>query len=322
MPPKASIPPKKSQPGPPATRSRTRTGKSSRSSNKSRTSKRKQNRHMQKPSIAFKAPTTSDRSTKTPPPPLKDSTIADSASTQSIPSTINVPVPDVPTSNMSIHSQKSATSRSTRSKYVTIEQFNDLKRNMPTKDDIAMIAKSLAELTMKQNEPYSDTKANRHKYEPDSEDRYGFEEKSFAQQSPEPNSYEYEYEDNFAEADPPHSNQFDVDQRNIPIAISKHNNLFQVITPMVFTPKAKSTTAYKTLSQDMEDMQISDLDYLEETDMMEWTYLNIFIRKKLIIILKYYKRNKYIVRSFTLLLSKNLDGVSTVFFLVSCSICL
>lgn len=61
--------------------------------------------------------------------------------------------------------------------------------------------------------------------------------------------------------------------------ISKHNYLFQVITTMVLTPKGKSTTAYKTLSKDMEDMQVSDLEYLEEPDIMEWTYLNIVIRK-------------------------------------------
>ena len=141
---------------------------------------------------------------------------------------------------------------------------------MATKDDITMIAQALSELAMKNNDSYSDTRGNRHKNEPDIEDIYGFEEKSFAKQSPELNSYNYEYENNFAEADPPRSNQLDIDHQGIPIAISKHNNLFQVITTMVFTPKGKSTTAYNTLSNDMEEMQVSDLKYLEETDIMNW----------------------------------------------------
>jgi hypothetical protein len=67
---------------------------------------------------------------------------------------------------------------------------------------------------------------------------------------------------------------------------------------MVFTHIGKSTTAYNTLSKDMEEMQVSDLEYLEEPDIMDWSYLNIVIRKKLIIILKYYKRNKYIVQDY------------------------
>ena len=45
---------------------------------------------------------------------------------------------------------------------------------MPTKDDITMIAKALAELFMKKNEPYSATRENRQKYDPDTEDIYGF----------------------------------------------------------------------------------------------------------------------------------------------------
>lgn len=47
---------------------------------------------------------------------------------------------------------------------------------MATKDDITMIAKALAELAMKNTDSYSDTRGNRHKYEPDTEDIYGFEE--------------------------------------------------------------------------------------------------------------------------------------------------
>ena len=49
---------------------------------------------------------------------------------------------------------------------------------------------------------------------------------------------------------------------------------------MVFTHIGKSTTAYNTLSKDMEEMQVSDLEYLEEPDIMDWSYLNIVIRKK------------------------------------------
>ena len=50
---------------------------------------------------------------------------------------------------------------------------------------------------------------------------------------------------------------------------------------MVFTHIGNSTTAYNTLSKDMEEMQVSDLEYLEEPDIMDWSYLNIVIRKKI-----------------------------------------
>ena len=33
--------------------------------------------------------------------------------------------------------------------------------------------------------------------------------------------------------------------------------------------------AYVSLQKDMENMQVSDLDYLEEPDIMNWSYLNI-----------------------------------------------
>ena len=95
---------------------------------------------------------------------------------------------------------------------------------METKDDINMIAQTLKKLAVREDGSYSDTRRNRHMREPETEDIYGFEDKSFAKQSPEPNSYDYEYENNFAESDPPRSNQLDIDHQGIPIAISKHNN--------------------------------------------------------------------------------------------------
>ena len=55
---------------------------------------------------------------------------------------------------------------------------------------------------------------------------------------------------------------------------------------MVFSSKGKYSSDYTTLEKDMKDMEISDFEYLEEPDIMDWSYLNIIIRKKLIIILK------------------------------------
>ena len=70
----------------------------------------------------------------------------------------------------------------------------------------------------------------------------------------------------------------------VPIEVPKHYNLFQVITPMVLSSKEKNYSAYATLDTNMEDIQVSDLEYLEEPDIMAWSYLNIMIRKKLIIV--------------------------------------
>ena len=61
---------------------------------------------------------------------------------------------------------------------------------------------------------------------------------------------------------------------------------------MVFSSKGTYSSAYTTLENDMEDVEVSDLKYLEEPDIMNWSYLNIIIRKKLIIILKYFKVKK------------------------------
>ena len=116
---------------------------------------------------------------------------------------------------------------------------------------------------MKDTDPHLENRGKKHKNVPETEDEdgYRFEERtSFEKQYDEPNSNEYEYEPNFAEPDPPHSDQAEIDHRGVPIAISKHNNLFQVITPMVFTSKGKYTTAYNTLSTDMDEMQVSDLE--------------------------------------------------------------
>ena len=49
---------------------------------------------------------------------------------------------------------------------------------------------------------------------------------------------------------------------------------------MLFTGKGKNSNAYYSLITDMDEMVVSDLEYLEEQDIMNWTYLNIVIRKK------------------------------------------
>ena len=48
---------------------------------------------------------------------------------------------------------------------------------------------------------------------------------------------------------------------------------------MVFSSKGKYSSAYATLEKDMEDMEVSYLDYLEEHDIMNWSYLNIIVGK-------------------------------------------
>ena len=45
-------------------------------------------------------------------------------------------------------------------------------------------------------------------------------------------------------------------------------------------------------------MEVSDIDYLEKPDIMNWSYLNIIIRKQLIIVLKYFKLKKYLVHDY------------------------
>ena len=107
-----------------------------------------------------------------------DSTIDGPASIPRITGTINVPVPDVPESNMSICSHRSKNSRSTQSNYVTIEQFEDLKQNMATKEDmsmmatkedISMIAQALAKLAMKDTDPHLENRGTKHKDVPETE---------------------------------------------------------------------------------------------------------------------------------------------------------
>ena len=63
------------------------------------------------------------------------------------------------------------------------------------------------------------------------------------------------------------------------MAVPKHYILLDIITPMVFSSKGKYSSAYATLEKDMKDMEVSDLDYLEEPDIMNWYYLNIIIRE-------------------------------------------
>ena len=53
---------------------------------------------------------------------------------------------------------------------------------------------------------------------------------------------------------------------------------------MVFSSKGKYSSAYATLEKDMEDMEVSDIEYLEDPDIMNWSYLNMIVRKQLIII--------------------------------------
>ena len=48
----------------------------------------------------------------------------------------------------------------------------------------------------------------------------------------------------------------------------------------------------------MEEMFVSDLEYLEEQDIMNWSYLNIVISKKLTIVLKYLKLKQHLVQDY------------------------
>ena len=48
----------------------------------------------------------------------------------------------------------------------------------------------------------------------------------------------------------------------VPISVPKHYKLLDVITPMVFSLKGKYSSAYATLEKDMEDIEVSDIDYL------------------------------------------------------------
>ena len=54
----------------------------------------------------------------------------------------------------------------------------------------------------------------------------------------------------------------------------------------------------------MDEMVVSDLEYLEEQDVMNWSYLNIVIRKKLIIVLKYFKLKQHLVQDYTFMESE------------------
>ena len=81
-----------------------------------------------------------------------------------------------------------------------------------------------------------------------------------------------------------------------PIAVPKHYVLIDVITPMIFPGKGRNSNAYINLIRDMDEMVVSDLEYLEEEDIMNWPYLNIVIRKKLIIVLKYFKLKQHLVQ--------------------------
>lgn len=59
---------------------------------------------------------------------------------------------------MSIHSHRTKPSSSTQSNYVNIEQFYEqfeyLRHNMATKEEISKIAQALANLAKKKTEPY------------------------------------------------------------------------------------------------------------------------------------------------------------------------
>ena len=66
--------------------------------------------------------------------------------------------------------------------------------------------------------------------------------------------------------------------RVTPIMLPKHYKCIDVITPMLFT-NGQPSTAYYSLTSDLDEMIVSDLDYLEEPDIMNWYYLKMVIRK-------------------------------------------
>ena len=107
----------------------------------------------------------------------------------------------------------------------------------------------------------------------------------------------YDTQTNFEKPVQPHLDPVDINEI-IPISVPKHYNLLQVLKPMVFSTKGKYSRAYTTIEKDMEYMEVSDREYLEEPDIMDWSYLNIIIRKNLIISLKYFTLKQYIVHDY------------------------
>ena len=78
----------------------------------------------------------------------------------------------------------------------------------------------------------------------------------------------YDTHTNFEKLVQPHLDPVDINEL-VPIALPKHYNLLQVLKPMIFSSKGKYYSAYTTLEKDMEDMEISDLEYLEEPGIMD-----------------------------------------------------
>ena len=94
-----------------------------------------------------------------------------------------------------------------------------------------------------------------------------------------PYNPKYDTQTRYEKSVQPHLDPVDTNE-TVPMAVPKHYILLDVITPMVFSTKSKGSSAYATLEKNMEDMEVADLDYLEELDIMNWFYLNIILRKK------------------------------------------
>ena len=144
MPPTATSS-QKSHSDPPKPRSRASRSRKVKSSKTSKQSNKKPKISQEK-----KAPMKTPPATFAPKPePNLDSI---SIQTPSIPTSISV-IPDIPKSQRSICSNKTGTSTSNASNFVTLEQFEHLKQNMATKEDISKISQALADLAKAQTAP-------------------------------------------------------------------------------------------------------------------------------------------------------------------------